>query len=606
MKSNRLVWKVFALFFLFPAVVLASQDVEEQSQVFFEKKVYTDSVGGKHGLYETRVVKKGDSLWKLLGGKKNLTPKQYAEKLKDFKRTNPRVKDPSRLVPGQKIVIPVELAGDVVVAKADKGKTTPYRVRKGDNLSKIYVSKGSPGGNLKDFMKAVRENNPSVKNLNRIYAGRTLRLPTEEYFAKSRALPARTDEPVFVTTSKLFERPVAQADARPQAELLPRESPEPSGSFISTGKDEPELGKIMPPVSSAYRGLLSDIFSALGEKWVEKGTMFLPLASGEEVILLLADFPMVKFHGGDAALIDFQGGLPARVMDGIRANWEYVQVVSLRDARSAVDMIDRVLKVSGYYSVKEGISYPLTIGEDVSITLPARWIIQRTKENMISGDLVLLKETPEKPSAELISILRYAQRVGVSVLPFADDPSSMEGFLIGIEEEKAPPELPVAFIVPSGGVLPMVDFTLSFLGITSVEGEKLRAGDTGDMLQAERVFSANGKTYVIDTGKMSAASRSVLKDSGYMMFPVGQGESGRSIFERLVRIAGGAVEDQREHIIADGGKTGYEVRIDGSRILLPQGAPEPGRRIFFVKEKVHSATRVLLRDLGVEIVEWDP
>ena len=609
MRSNRFFWKAFAFFLLFPAVVFASKEVGERSQVFFEKKVYTDSVGGKHGLYETHVVKKGDTLWKLLGGGKKLAPKQYAEKLKDFKRTNPRVKDPSRLLPGQRIVIPVEpaVAAAKAKAKVDRSKTTAYRVRKGDNLSKIYVSRGSPGGSLREFTRAVQENNPSVKNINRIYAGSTLRIPTDEYFGRTAQVhPAYTEEPIIIAVHKLSEEPVSRVDAKPQAELLPAESPMPDGSFIRTGREEPEQQQIVPPVSYAYRGLLSDIFSALGEKWVEKGTMFLPLASGEEVILLLSDFPMVKFHGDDAALIDFQGGLPPRVLEEIRKNWEYVQVVSLQDARSATDRIDRVLKVSGYYSVKEGISNPLTIGEAVSVTLPARWIIQRTKESMLSGDLLLLKETPERPSAELVSILRYAQRVGVSVLPFADDPATREGFLIGIEEEKAPPELPVAFILPSDGVLSAVDFTLSFLGISSVEGDKLRIGGTGGLLQAERVFEVAGRTYVVDTGRTSEAVRSILRDSGYTMFPVGQNESGRSIFERLVRVSGGVMENQIEHVVADGGEVGYEVRIDGSRVVLPPEASEPGRRIFFIKEKAHSATRVLLRDLGVEIVEWDP
>ena len=116
----------------------------------------------------------------------------------------------------------------------------------------------------------------------------------------------------------------------------------------------------------------------------------------------------------------------------------------------------------------------------------------------------------------------------------------------------------------------------------------------------------DGKNYVIDTGgKISDTVRFILKDSGYTIFPIVQNESGRSIFERLVKIAGGAVENQREHIIAGGTGAGYEVRIDGSRVVLPPEMLEPDRQVFFVKEKTHSATRVLLKDLGVEIVEWE-
>ena len=361
-------------------------------------------------------------------------------------------------------------------------------------------------------------------------------------------------------------------------------------------------------MSSPYRGLLSDIFNALGEKWIEKGTMFLPLPSGEEVVLLLPDFPLVKFQGGEAALIDFRGGLPQRVRDGISGNWKYIRVVSLDGARSAGEMIDRILKVSGYHSVKEGITRPLVIGETVSVVLPARWVIQRTEDSLLAGDLVLLKQSPEKPSEELAAVLRYARRVGVRVLPFADDPKAMEGFLVGIEEEEKGREIPVAVAIPEGGGLPAVDFSLAFLGIPAKEGERLRIGGKGGsfqlVVQPERIFEAGGVLHVVDTGKISGAIRTILKESGYAVFSVGKNEPGRTIFERLARAAGGTVDARREHILAGGADAGYTVRLSGSSVSLPPKDAGAVRKLFLVRGKAHSATRALLRDLGVEIVEW--
>jgi hypothetical protein len=109
---------------------------------------------------------------------------------------------------------------------------------------------------------------------------------------------------------------------------------------------------------------------------------------------------------------------------------------------------------------------------------------------------------------------------------------------------------------------------------------------------------------VVDTGKLSNAIRSILKDSGYVVFPVGRDEPGRSVFERLVKASGGSVENRQEHVVAGGAEAGYTVRLAGSRILFPPGAADPGRKVFFTKGKAHSATRGLLRDLKVEIVEW--
>ena len=636
MRGRRLPKAALAFFLLLSAGPAASQEVEERPQIFFEKKVYSDSVGGKRSFYETHVVEKGETLWKILGRSRPLSPERYAEKLKDFVRTNPQIKDPSRLSPGQEIVVPTGERDD----GAEDGKTVAYRVQKGDSLSGIYVSRGAPGKGLKEFLEAVREINPSIDNVDRIYAGRMLRLPTETYFGEAPAQvaaaerpetappeapapaprPAETEAPAPRTaetgtpaaplTRDAASAPGqdAQAAAKPQAELLAPKTPAPDASFLETGRKEPEREPVVPPATFPYRGLLSDIFNALGEKWIEKGTMFLPLPSGEELVLLLPDFPLVKFQGGEAALIDFRGGLPPRVRESIPANWKSIRVVSLEGARGAGEMIDRILRVSGYHSVKEGITRPLVIGETVSVVLPARWVIQRTEDSLLSGDLVLLKETPEKPSAELAAVLRYAQRVGVRVLPYADDPKAMEGFLVGVDEEEKDQGIPVGVVIPAGGGIPAVDFSLSILGIPPMEGERLRIGGTGGtyqlVLQPERIFKASGKTHVVDTGKMSNAIRSILKESGYAVFTVAKNESGRSIFERLVKAAGGTVEARREHVIAGGGDAGYTVRISGSSLAFHEGAGFAGRKVFLVRGRAHSATRALLRDLGVEIVEW--
>lgn len=620
MRGRRLPGAALALFLLVWAGPAASQEAEERPQIFFEKKVYSDSVGGKRSFYETHIVEKGETLWKILGRSRPLTAERYAERLKDFLRTNPNIKDPSRLVPGQEIVVPSAEPGE----DAGNGRTVAYLVQKGDSLSGIYVSRGAPGKGLKEFLEAVREINPSVDNVDRIYAGKTVRLPTEAYFGEAPAQVAEAARPAPTPPEAPAAPPAAaaplsrdvpsapeadaQAAAKPQAELLAPKTPAPDVSFLETGRKEPAGEPVVPPASSPYRGLLSDIFNALGEKWIEKGTMFLPLPSGEELVLLLPDFPLVKFQGGEAALVDFRGGLPPRVRDAIQGNWKYIRVVSLEGARGAGEMIDRILRVSGYHSVKEGISRPLVIGETVSVSLPARWVIQRTEESLLSGDLVLLKETPEKPPALLASVLRYAGRVGVRVLPFADDPKAMEGFLVGVDEEEKDRGVPVGFFIPAAGGIPAVDFSLSYLGLSPMEGERIRIGGAGGtyqlVLQPERVFKASGKTHVVDTGKISNAIRSILKESGYTVFPIGKGESGRSIFERIVKAAGGRVESPGEHVVAGGEDAGYAVRISGSPLSLPADAAAPGRKVFLVRGKAHSATRALLRDLGVEIVEW--
>ena len=186
------------------AGVAAAQE-EDLPRLFFEKKVYSDTAAGKQSFFETHTVEKGDTLWNLLERTEPLTPDRFAERLKEFRRANPKVADPSHLEPGQKILIP---SGGRQEAKVD-GRTDGYRVKRGDSLSKILISRGVPRRQWKKHLDAIREINPSVTDVNRIFAGKTLRLPTEGYFTEAKP-PA--------------EREKAMASAEPgKAAVSPRD-----------------------------------------------------------------------------------------------------------------------------------------------------------------------------------------------------------------------------------------------------------------------------------------------------------------------------------------------------------------------------------------------
>ena len=615
----------------------SAQEGEDLPRIFLEKKVYSDTAGGKQSFFETHTVEKGETLWKILDRKEPLTPDRYAERLKEFRRANPKVADPSRLVPGQTLLVP---SGGRPEPK-DDGRTVDYTVKRGDSLSKILSSRDVPRPQRKKYLDVIQEINPSVTDVNRILAGKTLRLPTDRYFTEAKPPePAAPSIPVVSGKGPEPERPVppesgiaavppapetppspaltrdvvpgpgqdALAAGKPEAELRTPRAVSPTASVVETGKAKPAEDAIVPPTRSPYRGLLSDLFLAIGEKWVDRGTMYLPLPSGGDAVLQLSDFPVVRFSGGTEALIDFRGGIPPRVADAITAQWKSLRVVSLADAGGAGDRIDRILRVSGYHSVKEGISRPVVMGETVSVALPARWIIQRTGDSLLTGDLVLLKEVPEKPDPGLLAVLRYARRVGLRVLPYADDPKAMEGFLVGLQEESSAGEIPVALAVPKEGGLPAVDFGLSLLGITAKAGERLRVGGGGDafrlVVSPERIFEVGGKKYVVDTGRMSPAIRSILRDSGYAVFPAGKDASGREIFQRLMKVAGVALEERTEYLLTGGATAGYEIRVTGAFLSLPGPSGGADRRIVVVRRKIHSATRALLEDMGVEIVEW--
>jgi hypothetical protein len=599
--------------------VAALAQEEERPKIFLEKKVFADTSEGKKNFYEVHTVLEGESFWRILNRKNPVFPAGYASLLREFKRANPTVADPGKLKPGQKILLPSP-ASIPRIPTGLEGKAAAHHVVKGDTLTKLLKKQVVSRGDFPRYLEAVKEINESIRDVDRIFAGTTILLPTAAYFGQAQEAPSVTaseeapqEAPAVALSRNVPPEPVPTvADpAKPEAQIRPPAVPQAAAVVTSKEPPKPEPAKkeelASPAPRPPYRGLLTDLLAGLGEKWADRGTLYLPIPSGGEVVLGLEDFPVARFSNGRHALIDFRGSLPQNIRSLVTETWKNYRVVSLEGTRDAGEIFHRLLQASGYHSVKEGISLPLVIGEGVSVTLPANWVVLRTPRSLLSGEVILIKEVPEKPSRDLAAVLLYADRVGIRVLPFAIDPSALEGFLVGIDEPAGTGE-PSRRAVPPGG-LAALDFALDYLGIPKKEDERLKIGGKADtfqlIVQPERTFETGGRRYVVDTGKMAPALRTLVKDAGFTVFPVPKDEPGKGIFQRVLKEAGISTETRRDFLLSGGEKDGYAVKATGVFVTSKEWLE--GRKVreaVFFGGRVHTATRALMRDLGVEIVEW--
>jgi hypothetical protein len=622
----------------FAAVVLAlllmvpgSRGEEEGvPKIFLEKKIFSETSTGQKNFYEVHTVSKGENLWKILREKSPVFPADYSSLLREFRRVNPDVKNPNRLLPGKKILIPAGI-GMRTARMMDSGKTVAYRIRKGDTLTEILTSRGVVRKDLSRFLAAVKELNDSIRDVNVIFAGKGILVPTEKYFGKAEAVaevPATAPgplaaappptppekEPASETSSVALTRDVPPypgaerlPPAKPESQVTVSAPPPAESAAVITGQEaeEPSLPPLPQP-KTVYRGLLSDLVRGLGEKWVDQGTLYLPIPSGGEVVLNLEEYPVVRFSEGIHALIDFRGALPEEVRRVITETWKNYRVVSMDGTQGALDVIGRLLGVSGYHSVREGFANAPVIGEEVSVSLPARWVVLRTSQSLLNGEIFLVKEVPEMPGRDLSAVLRYAERVGIRVLPFAYDPSVYEGFLVGLPPAQVEGEEAPVGRLPQGG-LEALDFSLGLLGIPKLDEKRIRIGGGKESfvltVQPERMFKTGGKRFVVDTGKMSPALGAIIRNSGYNIFALDKSESGRSIFRRVLDASGISVETRKEFLLAGGKEEGFEVRATGTFVTSRDWLEgRKVREMVLVREKVHSATRTLMKELGVEIV----
>lgn len=614
--------------FLAAAAILAirfpagARGEEERPRIFLEKKVFAETSDGKRSFYEIHAVEEGESLWKILSRNPGFAAQDYGLVLREFRRINPDVSDPDRLRPGQAIAVP-SVPMRPTDPRVASGQAVPYKVAPGDALTKILAGRGVSRREMRDRIADVLALNDSIRDADLIYAGRTILLPAGkppakgtaeapgEEIASARApgrdvpeSPAAAGMPSAKPDARILEPPAGRSFARDGGSGSPAPGDNAVAGETSPGTAGPSP---FPAPKPPYRGLLADIVKGLGETWTDRGILYLPASSGDEVVLDIEEYPIVRLASGRHLMIDFRGSLSPRVRSLISETWDGYSVVSMADAAGAGEMIDRLLRGAGYHSVT---SRSIEIGEpgrNVWVVLPAGWVVLRGEESLLRGELILVKEVPEKPGPDLSAVLRFAARAGVRVLPYAVDPAAREGFLVALDGEARDADPPPR-VLPREGI-EAFDFALDYLGVPKVPGEPLSlAGPGGSFrmtVEPERIFDAGGKRYLVYGGTMAPALRSLVRESGYSVFPVGRDEPGISLFRRIQAALGLAGQDRRETLLAGGAEDGFEIRATGLFLTQPEWLGKRGLRAAgLVRGSIPPETRALLRDIRVEIVGW--
>ncbi|MFC1798916.1 hypothetical protein ACFLZL_03830 [Thermodesulfobacteriota bacterium] len=328
---------------------------------------------GREILCEPYVVKKNDWVYKLFRESGEISQKDYPEFLRIFKRLNPQVNNLDIIRPGERILIPLrkvqkdsmpgQSSGIVSVPFLNisnipellKSNASEYEVKKGDYVSKLVagVYGGYGSQTYSEGLKLFQFLNPDITNLNLIYPGQRLQIPSL----------ALRDQPWY---HYLFVG-AGDADSVRDIEgltLPPKPLPE-SAPLIKKKKED--AGN--PFVLAA---------SILDGKYLNRGIYYFPRQGEEDAELDLSLHPLIELQNGSRVLFSKDEDMDKLDMNALQAFWKEISVASVSPDANVERVLDAVIEANEKIVSKEKLSFS---DQGIDVEVKARWVLDKANRN---------------------------------------------------------------------------------------------------------------------------------------------------------------------------------------------------------------------------------
>ncbi len=470
------------IFILYTTAISQGQEEEETYSISLEKTAGADreihEVDGKKVITESYSVVKGDHVWNILR-QRGLLNRNLKETLSVLKKLNSSLTNLDLIYPEDNIIIPLVISpveggapgeGEEAIAAPleDIKGIENYIVKPGDRLIKVVQNLYDiPEKELYgEYMDQLKRINPSIKNLNHIFPGQKIRIP------------------IYL----------------PQIVRLPIVPPEPAETAKKDRDDLKLMGR-----------QLGEIFSLIGEEWLQTGEHVIPLKSGGQINLKVDSYPIISLRSGKRIIVDLFNDLPEDLTGLITSSWYNYNIVHLRDDEELKEAMERIIILCDYGKI-QGINEPLILAGDIPLRIAADWIIQLAAEQSAEkGNIVIVNLCDDEDSVTPATVRRYLERLGVKTV---DYPPSQKGLGEAVEM----PEI----LGTGDDRSSIVESLLGIIGLTFSRDTEIpiygkQQADFNFTVKADYLLNIEGRDAIIDMKGLGPDTVALLNEHQYQV-----------------------------------------------------------------------------------------
>jgi hypothetical protein len=334
-------------------------------------------------------------------------------------------------------------------AVLSKDNKKVYIIRNGDTIARIVRKLGWPDPRY----RAIRQLNPHLSDLNRIYPGQKLFLtrPGEQSGVADDA-PDVTNytakEGDSITRIIISELHTEPSEVVRILRLIKHLNPEVAdfnniypGQFLKiprvgeAGGDSDKLALPPPamnagdmkapamksPATEQYLAVIRHIIEQLNGKIITGGNHYIPLPGSGQIIVDCAIVPIVELGDGTTIMLDQAGRMPDVLAGIIQSNWKNYHLVKIASGQSIASVLQEITRFSPSFRMVK-IETPLSFDDIPQVKLSLDWLITRkSASGSAFSQLGLIFAADKSPPLPGYSIVKCAMKRGINVCEILED-----------------------------------------------------------------------------------------------------------------------------------------------------------------------------------------
>lgn len=445
-------------------------------------------------------------------------------------------------------------------------------VKKGESMTTILRAQAGHG---RVTQAMIRELNPEIRDMNRIYPGQQILLPLPEKEGTSARLPEKPEpSPPAETLYRIREGDsisriiltvlnVKPSEALPTYRIIRKLNPDIENlNRIRAGQTlrlpatppppaaAPTADPLPPPAVAGFGtdaaadkpsgadnrlGMIRRVIRQMQGTVTATGTHVIPLQENAQVTIDCSLIPVVDLDDGTTVLLDYGDHLSEEVKGLISHSWRNYGFLAGHELKDGLSGIQGIVKRSRNYRMAE-TEKPLTLFPQPEILLFPDWLISGDEKagGKPYRQGLLLHDRGERPLSP--EARDFIEKSGIAITEFTADPAS--------SPRETPPS-PQPAIVDMRGLkgIPLAEKLLATLGEAPTRNAEVIVFDAARngfnlSITADLLLRKGEKRFILQTKRLPEQFIQILRAQGTEILAVGENSQGRSLIEEVLRGVG--------------------------------------------------------------------